>query len=308
MVLESSRWSGWKGCFWQRLADPFHPVINRHLKSACGRYGVQCLLLCLAPLAYAGSIGFSINMTGEDIVITNTGNEAAYQMTEWTLNASGQWQPVQWQEGNPAWVAPGKKLKGRRLSLTADTSLGRADPLLLMFYDAAGSQFSQLAWRKTPAFATHPLHVQRQDHRVTLDKGDISNIAITYAIAVPDEGIASLARAFASAKTPPRPMRHDWTKSASLVIETGQGQQGVWLIHESSTGDLQIQIVPDGLPAGQEQIPRWLVWMRLHLLKWAGILALVGMHGVMAGLMWSAHRGKLFTSRRYFLPRNLKKQ
>ncbi len=259
---------------------------------------MQCLLLCLAPLTHAGSIGFSVSMTGDGIVIVNTGNEAAYQMTEWTLNASGQWQPVQWQEGNPAWVAPGKQLTGRRLSPAADTGLGRADPLLLVFYDAAGSQFSQLAWRKTPALATHPLLVQRQDRRVTIDKGENPNTVATYAIAVPNEGIARLTRAFTGTSTLQNPIRHDWAQSASLVLETGQGQRGTWLMHESATGNLQLQIVPDGLPGGQEQQPRWLLWVRLHLLTWSGVLALLGMHGVMAGLMWSARRGKFFATHR----------
>lgn len=123
----------------------------------CRRLFLILILMCsfeFSNKAQAGTIGFSISFTGDEITITNTGSEAAYALSEWTLDQQAHWQKAHILQGNPAYVAPGKKLIARRQSQAASTGLGKADPLLLVLHDQAGSRITQLAWRQTPAYVT----------------------------------------------------------------------------------------------------------------------------------------------------------
>ncbi len=237
-------------------------------------------LLCALPLAQAGTIGFSISFTNDEIAIVNTGNEPAYQLSGWTLDLTGQWRKTEILDGNASYLAPGKKLKARRQAPSASTALGRADPLLLLLHDQAGSLITQLAWRQTPAMMTNPLPSHRQGSRLRIDAGTTGGpkIIATDAIAIPYDGIQRLARPVTQPTPPLKPQRHIWTTDAApLWVETGAGQNGAWLVHEMATGELRMQIVPDGLPRGQEQVPKWLVWVRQYLMKLSGVLAGVGL-------------------------------
>ncbi len=240
--------------------------------------------------AQAGSIGFSINFTANDIAIRNTGTEAAYQLSAWTLDRSAQWQAVQILSGNAAYLAPGKSLSSRRLSPAPDGAIGRADPLLLVLYDQAGGRFAHLAWRQTPALAQHPLPAQRDARQLIISQPDAraDKIAATYGIVLPYEGVKGLALPLAAPQPPPNSKRHVWATGAPLVFDSGAGQAGAWLVHETATGELRMQIVPDGIVRGQEQTPRWLVWVRKYMMVWATLLAGLGGLVTLGGLLWSA--------------------
>jgi hypothetical protein len=239
------------------------------------------LVTCFAliPFSHAGSIGFSVNFAGEEIAISNTGSDAAYQISEWTLDSSNQWRKAQVIDGNDAYLAPGKTLKSRRLSLPAEIGLGKADPLLLVLYDQAGSRIAQLAWRHAPAIQPQPLPAMRNGAEVVVaaDPALDQKVTTSYALVVPYEGIERLAQPLSSASVPPsNPIRHTWASGQPLVIDAGQGQAGVWLVHETAQGELHLQIVPDGFLRGQEQVPTWLMWTRQYLMTVAMVLAALG--------------------------------
>lgn len=253
----------------------------------------MCFPLALSS-AFAGSIGFAINFTGDEVAITNTGSEAAYQLSEWTLDSSSQWRQVQVQEGNPAYLAPGKSLKGRRFSSAATTGFGRADPILVVLHDQAGSRIAQLAWRQPPAVQQQPLPTRRSGGQLSIDAGAAraQKIVATYGVVVPYDGIKRLTQPLVEAGPPPNPQRHAWAAGAPMVMNTGAGQGGAWLVHESATGDLRVQIVPDGLIRGQEQVPGWLVWARQYLMKLSALLAGVGLTVMFAGFIRAARRSR----------------
>ncbi|OIQ69412.1 hypothetical protein GALL_489870 [mine drainage metagenome] len=120
---------------------------------------------------------------------------------------------------------------------------------------------------------------------------------ISYAITVPYEGIAALAHPLpATPPPPPNPLRHAWADGPSMTLDTGAAQAGAWLVHESASGDLQVQIVPDGVVRGAEQVPPWLPWVRLHLLTLAQALAAVGALVLVVGFFWPARGAQVLAS------------
>jgi len=236
-----------------------------------------CLIGSALP-AHAGNIGFSISFTGDDIALTSNGSEPAYQVSAWTLDATSHWQRVQVQDGNAAYLPPGRGLKGRRLVAAVSTGLGRADPLLVLLHDQAGSPIAQLAWRQAPATHRQPLPTQRSSARLSVaaDAAHAQQIIASYAVVMPYEGIKRLEKPLPATTPPPDPLRHVWAGDAPLLLATGAAQSGAWLVHESAGGALSLQIVPDGVVRGQEQVPAWLVWARQYLLWGAGWLLGLG--------------------------------
>lgn len=248
-------------------------------------------LLFVMPTALAGSIGFLINFTADEMALTNTGTEAGYEFSLWTLDESAKWQKAEILSGNAAYLAPAKSLKGRRHSAPAATGLGRADPLLVVFYDQAGSRIAQLAWRQAPARAPYAQATWREARQLHIARGSASEIAATHGIVVPYEGIDQLAHRFSPLAAPPDPLRHVWTEGSSrMTLDTGAGQGGVWLVHETAGGALQVQIVADGLVRGQEQVPAWLGWARRYLMTFAQGLAVLGAALLVAGLVGPLRR------------------
>lgn len=251
--------------------------------------------LLLSPsIALAGSIGFSVNFKANEISITNTGTEAAYQLSIWALNQSAKWQKVQILTGNADYLAPGKFLQVHRQSTAATTGLGRGDPLLVLLHDNAGSRITQLAWRQSPAPTPYALPTLRHARQLIITAGNAnaSKIVATYGITVPYEGIARLAHRFSAAEPPPDPLRHLWASGPSMALDTGAGQGGAWLVHETAAGDLQVQIVADGRVRGQEQVPTWLNWARRNLMTVAQALAALGAVLLGLGFVWARHKSE----------------
>jgi hypothetical protein len=246
-------------------------------------------LMLATPLALAGTIGFSVSFTGDNVSISNTGTDTGYQLSVWTLTPSDTWQPLQIISGNVGYLPPGQSLTGRRTSSATATGLGRGDPLLVLLHDQAGSLITQLAWRQPPAPSPHPLPVERIGRKIGVAAGG-SGMVATYAIVVPYEGIAQLAHHLSASITPPSPQRHPWAAGTPLMIDTGAGKGGVWLVHESDLGDLQLQVVPDGVEHGREQVPVWLNWARHDLMALAVALGCVGALVLLAGFFWPLHR------------------
>jgi hypothetical protein len=242
-------------------------------------------------VATAGSIGFSVSFTGDDVSITNAGTEAAYRVSLWTLDPTSKWHKVQILSGNTDYLSPGQTLKWRRQTVAASTGLGRGDPLLLELYDQAGGRVTQLAWRVSPAVSKNPLPIQRKDGNVLVPVVNSAFVS-TYGIVVPYEGIAKLTHGFADDVRPPDPQRHSWVAGAPMVLQTGAGKGGAWLVHETAAGAIEMQIVADGVDRGREQVPSWLVWVRNNLMRSAVVLAGLGALLLVLGGLGSRRRAR----------------
>ena len=248
--------------------------------------GLACLIF-VPSIALSGSISFSVDFTRSEVVLTNTGSEAAYRLSMWTLDRSEKWQRVPVLLGNADYLEPQQQVKGRRQWLAATSRLAGGDPLLVMLFDKAGSRIAQLAWRLPPTAALTTLPAQRHGPRIDIAAGNAgaANIVATYGITVPYAGVARLAQSFTAAEPPPDPLRHLWTASPAMTLNTGAAQAGVWLVHQTATGELQVQTVVDGVARGLEQVPAWLVWVRRHWARYVQVLAGLGAFLLLAGLV-----------------------
>ncbi len=250
--------------------------------------------LILAPsIALSGTVGFSVEFAPNEVVLTNTGSEAAYRLSMWTLDGSEKWQTVPVLLGNADYLEPQQQVKGRRQLLAATSGLAIGDPLLVMLFDKAGSRIVQLAWRQTPAAAPTVLPTQRHGSqlKVVLGNATATGIVASYGIAVPYAGVERLAHSFGATLAPPDPLRHVWVAGPEMTLDTGVGQGGAWLVHQSASGDLQMQIVADGRVRGLEQVPGWINWVRRNLMRDAQLLAALGALLLIGKFVWS-NRGR----------------
>lgn len=258
---------------------------------ACQARVVKAAALCLVSLfattSHAGTLGFSISFSGDEITITNTGSEAAYRLSQWTLDADIRWRKVRVLDGNADYIAPGKSLKGVRWGGATHSGIGRAAPLLLVMHDQAGSRIAQLAWQRSPEVLPQPLAVQRNKNVVQVSDKEArpQKIINSYGIVLPYEGIQLLTMPLKAVEAPPSPTIHVWSTGSSMSINTGAGQAGVWLVHEHAAGDLRLQIVPDGFARGREQIPAWMLFARLQLMNISVFVAGLGLLVLSLGLI-----------------------
>ena len=248
--------------------------------------GLTCLIL--APcIALSGTISFSVDFVANEVVLTNTGSEAGYRLSMWTIDGSEKWQRVPVLLGNADYLEPQQQVKGRRPLLAVTSGLAVGDPLLVMLFDKAGSRIAQLAWRQAPAAALTALPTQRHGSQLVIAGATASaaNIVATYGITVPYAGVARLTQSFALTEPPPDPLRHPWALGPTMTLDTGAAQAGVWLVHQTVTGELQVQTVVDGVARGFEQVPAWLSWVRRHWARYVQALAGLGALLLLAGLV-----------------------
>jgi tetratricopeptide (TPR) repeat protein len=239
-------------------------------------------LLNLLPNAQAGTIGFTLSFLDNTVSVTNTGSDAAFLVSIWSLDPSGNWKKMDAVTGDAKYLPAAASLVERQTLGHGAGALAANDPILVIFYDQAGSRMVQLAWRTPPNIALVGLGTQRDGGLVTVDQAMPGPDAPThtYAIAVPYQGISRLANPFSIDEiNPPNPVRHAWSDGPSFSLDTGKGQAGVWLIHEAANGSLRLQIVVDGINRGQENLPIWLPWIRVNL-GWISIAA-AGLFGLL---------------------------
>ncbi|AGX87799.1 hypothetical protein [Candidatus Symbiobacter mobilis] len=248
---------------------------------------IWCSVWALA--VHAGTISYAVDFLPTGFSVRNTGSQPAYALTAWTLDATGWWKQGRVVEGDPATLSPGAEVRWSRPPLPPGiaTAIHQADPLLLVFFDAAGSRFAQVAWRVPPgamASPLPPLPVKREGSALVIDvPAQAAGVVATSAIRLADPGVVRLTRPFAGHTPPPYPARHVWKTGAAMRFDTGQGLRGAWLVHELASGELRVQIVPDARTTGSEQRTRWLEWARSAFGWIAAACAVVGALGMVWG-------------------------
>ncbi|MCP5158845.1 MAG: hypothetical protein H6974_01650 [Gammaproteobacteria bacterium] len=242
-------------------------------------------LLMVLPVQ-AGVLQFQTAIEPNAVCLTHSGDEAAYQISLWSLDSRSHWEQLSLVSGNADYLPPGQTLCAQRCSAPPATPLGRSDPVLILLRDQAGSETAQLAWRKPPRVVETGLRFARVGPQLEIVRPEPGNdILNTQAIAIPYAGIATLAKSLHPMVPPPDPIQHDWRSGEPLILDTGIGQAGAWLLHEYGDGHLELQIAPDGIVRGREQIPNWLASLRAYAFDLASLLGLAGILSLFAGLV-----------------------
>lgn len=248
-------------------------------------------MLLTAQGATAGTLQFQVVMAPTSICLTNSGSDTAYHVTPWSLDSRSHWVRLPAPSNDGDSLEPWRRRCFQRDSAPPTTPLGRQDPVLIQLRDQAGGTMAHLAWGHPPPPEAAGLRTGRIGPRLEIMPPEPSvGILATQVIAVPYAGIAALASPLRSMEPPRDPILHDWHAGQTLTLDTGAGHGGAWLVHRHRDGHLAMQIVPDGVVRGREQIPSWLTWLKRHASLLAGLLFLTGSAILLAGLRRSMAR------------------
>jgi hypothetical protein len=233
----------------------------------------------------AGNIGFLVNYINNDnIQIVNQGNSSAYQLSIWSLNNLNQWHRLLINTQDTATLSPAMTLSGVRNFLPSQEAIGKHDPVLIIYYDQAGSQFAQLAWRIAPIPETRQLYSRRKGASLEIRQTD-PQLVESWAIVVPHDGIEALTHPFSPLTSLPAPIRHVWKTGEDLSIDSGKGQAGAWIVSKDKENILSVHIFPDGITRGNEQIPAWLTWIKNYLLSLSFGIMVAGIIFITIGIV-----------------------
>ena len=241
------------------------------------KFYLRCPYLCwfflltslICNLGFAGTVGFSVDFTNQVISIKNTGTESAYRLTAWSLGgAHEEWVKVNLNASESAYLEPGHRAEGNLVGNVSNSVISKACPVVIAFFDQAGAPFYQLTWRSSPGRIFVPLEFNRQNSVLTVKRDNElrKDLLFTYVISNPYQGIHELTQPISQNIRIPSISKHDWSTGLPITLDTGPVQTGVWLIHEYENKTLELQIIPDGVARGTEQLPVFIVFLRKYFL------------------------------------------
>jgi hypothetical protein len=238
---------------------------------------ILSILIALAWVipAAAGSITFSFELQGDQCVVVNRGDNAAYYPAIFQLARNGQWRKL---ETSPL---PAELTPGERVSLqvgTADSAPGILDPdytqaLLIRFFDQAGVSFGQVALFRPPPESRYEMKGGYAHGRLKLSAPSAeSGIRATWLLAPFEEGIRPVSGAFPFTHTQPPATRIKWQGKQSAAVDIGAATSAAMLLHETADG-LTLQTIHITRAKTIEQRTTWLYKRRAFYLA-GGLCAL----------------------------------
>ncbi len=268
------------------VAMMFRPVILRMLAAllALGAF-------CLASPANAGSVYFGMSREGDRLVLVNHGNSSAFHPAVLRLQDDGRWQQLPLAPGvrPPVELLPG----GRLEFLYSPQGSGRFDaasPLMVRFFDQAGSGFGQISYFNQPPPAPEPLQAAYIDGLMTLTPPrDLKpgETRFSWLLWPEEDGIAPLRSAVRFEHAQPPARRIEWRAGMEkLQFDLGAGQPSAMLLNETDHG-LEFQMLPGAALQGREQRAAWL--QASIPLYWSALAALI-VAALALGVHWLRSR------------------
>jgi hypothetical protein len=220
----------------------------------------------------AGTVGFRVNYLPQSIQLVNIGDESVFELAAFMIDDQVQFNKLTFvNESTSSGFTPQQSKTLLPWVAKKVNPLVQIDPLLIRFKDQSGSEIVHMAWRNAPPLPPELLSFQRHGAHVTIRHAPQTTRPYrrTWAISVPLKGIAELAKTPETALWPPAPpVEIVWNAAhiadQSLTIDTGPGQGGIWLVHESHDGKLSLQVIGNGIAMGSEQKPLWLMFFKNH--------------------------------------------
>jgi len=231
------------------------------------RIGHTLFLLFLALFfcipVKAGNIFFGMSIRGNTLTLTNQGNSTAFYPTMLRLQSDGQWVPLARAPGTPASV---ELLAGATTEFAwSDPRSGqeafqleKLRPVMVRFYDQAGSGFGQISFFNEPQAAPETLDARYVHGKMTITPPEFPTIRASWLLWPQENGIDPLRFPLSLDIAQPPARRIEWRSGMEPVkIDLGAGQPFAMLLHETGQG-LMIQNVADGGLQGRQQRAAWL--------------------------------------------------
>lgn len=245
---------------------------------------VLLVLVVLACPAQAASIYFDMALTGNTLKLTNQGDSTAFYPAVLRLLHDGRWEALALPAGltQPAELLPGATLDWVWPASSPQQeafALEAFRPVMVRFFDSAGTGFGQISFFTQPPAAATLLEAQYDNGLMTLepppaDGSDV--IRATWLLWPQEEGIAPLFGALAFEHRQPPAQRIEWRAGmAPLSFDLGAGLPAVMLVHETSNGFTLQSVTGRGLQ-GAQQRSGWLNAKEILYTVAVGIAAAVG--------------------------------
>lgn len=247
-------------------------AINLTRWSGSGSHWRRCLAVlawAFVPLAaWAGTISFSLSLTGSTLTAMSEGNSSAFFPTVLRLLPDGHWEALPVLPGtiSPAELAPGARFHVSWTQIprsSQSTSPFEAlQPLMVRFFDQAGVSFGQISFLHPPPKATATLQSGYEGGKLVIaPPGDAAAervIRASWLLWAQEEGIGGTRDPLRLEGRQPSAQHIEWHKGMVPVrIDTGAGQPSAILLHDTGQG-YGMQVVSAGRLASREQRAAWL--------------------------------------------------
>lgn len=258
--------------------------MNIKLFSFFRRCGLLIFLLSTASLPVcAGNIFFGLSLTGNRLTLSNQGNSTAFYPTVLRLLPDGRWQALPQATG----IAPQAELLPHSSlefifppasQQQASFLLEPFHPVMVRFFDQAGSSFGQLSFFNQPTMS-EPLAQTGYQHgwmNITPPVAANGNaVPASWLLWPQEEGIATLTTALDFTHKQPPARRIVWAQEAgNLRLNFGAGLPSAMLLHETANG-VHLQNIGNGDTQGKQQRAAWLNAYGFFYYLAAGMFALV---------------------------------
>ncbi len=260
------------------------------------RFGWLLGMALVSLPALAGNIHFGLTRSGDRLQVTNHGDSTAFYPQVLRLGGDGRWLPLMAPGvGQTAAMAPGQQLTWQwrdagpgEASKLADGAL----PLMVRFYDQAGTGFGQISWFQQPPVGGERVAATYRDGRLTLAAPAAREAGWrrSWLVWGHEDTIAALTGVREFSHTQPQVRLIDWAvESSAQVLDLGAAQPPAWLLHEIAQG-LEMQVIARAGRPGREQRAAWLDAGTAFY----GVAGLAGALAVLLGLIrvWRARRGQ----------------
>jgi hypothetical protein len=230
------------------------------------RYVLLSLLATLAMSAQAGNISFGLSLNNDKLTLTHQGNATAFYPAVYRLQANGHWQrlAVAPGQGEANQLAPTASLDfiwGDTRPLNTLPPLEALRPIMVRFFDQAGSGFGQMSFFNQPLLANEPLEGGYKHGLMTIAPPKSSSnppISATWVLWPQEDGISPLRYPVRFEHHQPDARRIEWRPGMDKVeLNLGAGLPTAFLLHETPQG-LTFQTMNDGGIQGREQRTAWL--------------------------------------------------
>ena len=241
--------------------SPETGAISAMLKWSLGLLFALAALL-LSPTAFAGSLSFTLSLTGAQLSVIHQGDVSAFYPAAFRMLPDGAWQQLK-PTGAQNELTPGARVHfvwPDARPLEQLSAFERLQPVMVRFFDQAGVGFGQISFFRAPPAATISLNARYAGGALRIEPPDgVPSIRASWLLWAQEDGIRPIRSPVRFEHRQPPAMRIDWQRQsgAPFQLDTGAGQPSALLIHETAQG-YALQSVPGGGLQGKEQRAAWL--------------------------------------------------